>query len=389
MRTSQILIRVSEQEKQAMTIVARDAGKPVSSWARQALVEQVAVQGENFQLRPDPVFPKVSPGGQLLSLFCGPGGLDLGFKWAGFDTAIAIDIDSDCVATFNRNNPGQKAYQKDIRTLSLESLEELHGGELKPVGVIGGPPCQSFSYSNVHQTADDPRHSLPSVYARLLKEINKKRGIGFFVFENVLGLLSRKHIDKFKKFEKEFAAAGFIVKAVQLDAVDFGVPQVRPRVFIVGINKEIHENTIWTPPLPVTNKHETVKMAIGGLPEPFFNNQRDGLSVPCHPNHYCMVPRSSKFENGNMQPGTVKGRCFRVLSWDDPSWTVAYGNREVHIHPNGKRRLSMFEALRLQSFPDSYVLTGNLTAQVRLVSEAVPPLMAYHIASSIRSSLGI
>ena len=83
------------------------------------------------------------------------------------------------------------------------------------------------------------------------------------------------------------------------------------------------------------------------------------------------------------------GRSFRVLSWNEPSWTVAYGHREVHVHPNGNRRLSIYEAMLLQSFPKSYKLTGNISNQVRLISEAVPPKLAFCIAKSIRSCLGI
>ncbi len=102
-----------------------------------------------------------------------------------------------------------------------------------------------------------------------------------------------------------------------------------------------------------------------------------------------MVPRSEKFSNGIMEQGRVIGRGFRVLSWDEPSWTVAYGHREVHIHLNGKRRLSIYEAMLLQSFPESFRLTGNISAQIRLVSEAVSPRLAWHIALSIRDCLGI
>lgn len=81
------------------------------------------------------------------------------------------------------------------------------------------------------------------------------------------------------------------------------------------------------------------------------------------------------------------GRSFRTLSWDKPSWTVAYGHREVHVHPDGHRRLSVYEAMLLQTFPKSYRLTGNISAQIRLVSEAVPVRLAWHIALSIKRSL--
>lgn len=96
-----------------------------------------------------------------------------------------------------------------------------------------------------------------------------------------------------------------------------------------------------------------------------------------------MKPRSEKFFNGFLKEGDVKGRPFRVLEWGKPSWTVAYGHREVHIHPTGKRRLSIYEAMLLQGFPPKYVFKGTLSDQVRLVSDAVPPPLARALAESV------
>jgi len=389
MRENQLLIRLSDREKRLLSQAATNAGVPLSTWARHLLLKNISeAKGhvkKNMQKKKQ--LPGDTNGGDLLSLFCGPGGLDLGFDWAGFKTSLAIDIDQECVNTFNANHPGQIAHKQDLRNLSAKALDELAGTQLKPVGIIGGPPCQSFSNSNVHQSEDDPRHELPMVYARILKELNSRNPISFFVFENVMGLLSKKHIDKYRAFKKEFEAAGFELFENRLDAKDYGVPQVRPRLIVVGINRKKHPECVWTIPEPTGNT-PTVKDVIEGLPEPIYNSDKIDPSLnKVHPNHICMVPRSKKFLSGDMRPGTVKGRCFRVLDWDAPSWTVAYGNREVHVHPNGHRRLSMYEAMKFQTFPDWYVLTGNLTAQVRLVSEAVPPLLACHIADSVRASL--
>lgn len=100
-----------------------------------------------------------------------------------------------------------------------------------------------------------------------------------------------------------------------------------------------------------------------------------------------MTPKSSRFRNGQLVEGQVNGRAFRVLSWDRPSWTVAYGHREVHIHPHGHRRLSVYEAMLLQGFPKDYRLFGTLSDQIRLVSDAVPPPLASALAESIRAVL--
>ena len=105
---------------------------------------------------------------------------------------------------------------------------------------------------------------------------------------------------------------------------------------------------------------------------------------PEHPNHWCMRPRSDKFNNGYLKEGDLKGRAFRVLAWDEPSWTVAYGHREVHIHPEGTRRLSVYEAMLLQGYPRTYRLLGNMSDQIRLVSDAVAPPVAEALAHKIK-----
>jgi len=384
MRKEKIMIRVSEEEKSILDITAEAHGLQTASWSRMELL-RAARQQINNAAEPISQTGKI----ELLSLFCGPGGLDEGFKNAGFSTSVAIDIDQECVNTFSLNHPYAKVSQQDIVQLTIDKLDSIYGSILKPIGIIGGPPCQSFSVSNVHQSDDDPRHKLPEVYAALLAELNKRNPISFFVFENVPGLLGSKHSQRYNKFKQLFKNAGFEINEHVLDAQYFGVPQERRRVIIVGINWKLHPNTVWNPPTP-NDVSPTVRQTIEGLPEPVLNCPgADPQTFPIHPNHWCLVPRSSKFVNSSLEEGQMYGRSFRTLYWDKPSWTVAYGHREVHVHPNGNRRLSIYEAMLLQSFPKTYRLTGNMSAQIRLVSEAVPPELAYRIAMSIRTSLDI
>jgi len=325
----------------------------------------------------------------LLSLFCGPGGLDLGFRWAGFHTELAIDVEEEYIKTFKRNHEDSIVKKWDISVVSVQDLDEIVGHPIQPIGVIGGPPCQSFSVSNVHQRDDDPRHQLPEHYALLLQELNERHPISFFVFENVPGLLGKKHIVRYNNFKNLFTEAGFKLYEAKLDALNYGVPQVRERIFIIGINANVHSDTNWEEP-PKENIELTVRDFIEGLPQPVFNGKGlDPKTFNVHPNHWCMVPRSNKFQNGTLEEGSTRGRSFRVLKWDEPSWTVAYGHREVHVHPNGRRRLSIYEAMLLQSFPDNYEFTGNISSQVNMVSETVPPRLALHIALSIRRCLRI
>ena len=321
----------------------------------------------------------------LVSLFCGAGGLDLGFEQEGFPVDIAIDIREESILSYNHNRPSAKAHIADVSKATVSSLDRLARKHLAPIGLIGGPPCQSFTRA-AHSSDDDPRHGLPLQFARLLRAFNRRSPVSFFVFENVPGLLKKKHEERFEKIVSAFSGAGFSVFRVMLNASSFGVPQDRPRLILVGLNKELLPSAEWSAPRISRKEPVTVREAIGHLPEPmFWQRDIDTDSIPLHPNHWCMVPKSQNFKTpGALVPGTARGRSFRTLSWDAPSPTVAYGNREVHVHPSCSRRLSVYEALILQGFPEKYELVGSLSAQISQVSEAVPPPLARAIARSIR-----
>jgi DNA (cytosine-5)-methyltransferase 1 len=323
----------------------------------------------------------------VISLFCGCGGLDLGFRETGFQPVIAIDKDASACKTYEQNHPGVRVLKQDLslapRKYILDRLAELPQAR-KPVGVIGGPPCQAFSLSNRNGGERDARADLPHNYAAVLKELAVAFELDFFVFENVLGLRHRKHSELFGVFKKLFVSAGFSIFEGELDAQDFDVPQVRKRLFVVGFNEKKYPDLDFEFPAGNTKTRRTVKDAIGSLPKPKYYEH--GLSpgdIPVHPNHWCMKPRSEKFFNGYLKEGDIKGRPFRVLKWDRPSWTVAYGHREVHIHPTGRRRLSVYEAMLIQGFPATYELSGTLSDQIRLVSDAVPPPLAEGLAKAI------
>ena len=384
MREDKIMVRVTDSEKDLFDRKSAEHGLATASWARMELLRAANEKATPIQSR------NGTPDLPLLSFFCGPGGLDEGFRQAGFSTVLAFDNDEECVNSFRANHKEAKVFQRDLTRLTLTDIDELNGGTIKPIGVIGGPPCQSFSVSNVHQTDDDPRHKLPEVYAGLLRQLNQRHPLSFFVFENVPGLLGKKHRARYETFKTLFAQAGFTITEQLLDAQHFGVPQERPRIIIVGINQNLHPNTSWQPPT-TENRIKTVRETIYGLKEPVFRSDEvDTDAIPVHPNHWTMMPKSKKFRTkGALTEGQMWGRSFRTLFWDKPSWTVAYGHREVHVHPQGHRRLSIYEAMLLQTFPKSYRLTGNISAQIRLVSEAVPPRLGWHIAVSVRKSLGI
>jgi DNA (cytosine-5)-methyltransferase 1 len=334
----------------------------------------------------------IEKGIPIISLFSGAGGLDLGFKQAGFKTVLAIDSNPAACMTFEHNYPGCDVVEMDLSTVDPKSILDrlLYLSPGHPVGVIGGPPCQAFSLGNVHKKDNDARSLLPSYYASHLAILRKRFDIDFFLFENVPGLSTKNHDSVFTELKRLFKRAGFVIREEVLDAQDFGVPQRRQRIFVVGFNRQKHCDVLFSFPGKSEQLPVTVRQVLGGLPDPaYFSRELTADSIPFHPNHWCMRPRSTKFLNGHLtRDGNAnKGRPFRVLDWDSVSRTVAYGHREVHVHPSGKRRLSVYEAMLLQGFPHDYQLSGNLSEQIALVSDAVPPPVARALALRIKESL--
>ena len=328
----------------------------------------------------------------VLSLFSGAGGLDLGFQNAGFQPRLAIDINPTALKTYQNNNPGTTAVAMDLSTTSPSDLADLWETccpGVAPIGIIGGPPCQGYSPSNVHQTEDDPRRKLLFNYADTVTAFKDRFGIDFFVLENVPGLLHKKHCALFDEFVEQCDEGGFEVSDATLDAGTFGIAQHRERLVVVGINRQRH---------PLAELHLSagdevplnVSDVLRGLPEPTYCAR--GLetgTIPYHRNHVAMVPKSKKFTDGSLTRGNSGGLSFKVLAWDAPSYTVAYGHNEVHVHPECHRRLSIYEAMLLQGFPHrGYYLHGTFTEQVQLISNAVPPPLGEGVANAIVSSLG-
>jgi len=322
----------------------------------------------------------------IISLFSGAGGLDSGFSQAGFVTAFACDLCHAAVRSFNANHPGNPAQQLDLVALKpgslLERIEVSLCGK-RPVGVLAGPPCQGFSRGNVHRNPADPRNLLPLKFADHLNAIVEAYDIDFFVFENVLGLAGPKHAELLGRVREALLKTGLVLHEGILNALDFGVPQRRKRMFLVGLNPDRFDQSTFRFPVG-RSKHRTVRDAISGLPEATFN--RIGITpkeISFHRNHWTSSCRSEKLSTG----GTTDGRSFRRLNWDEPSPTVAYGNREISVHPDGGRRLTVYEAMLLQGFPKRYRLHGNFSQQVAQVCNAVPPPLAKAIAKRIAASI--
>jgi DNA (cytosine-5)-methyltransferase 1 len=327
----------------------------------------------------------------VISLFSGAGGMDIGFEKAGFKIAFAADSNLASVNTHNYNSKNRIAHCIDL--LEAPSKELMHkigiqiSGHQQPRGIIGGPPCQGFSLANTQRSNSDPRNLLAIKYAEIINKLATTYPIEFFVFENVPGIKSEENKGSLNLLKRKLAQK-FYLYTTELNAADFGVPQKRRRFFMVGIRRVAGNVRVFNFPTGRFNEHKTVRSVIENLPEPqYFSRGLNSELIPFHPNHWTMKPKSARFLTPT---DAVKGaRSFIRLGWDKPSRTVAYGHREIHVHPNGHRRLSIYEAMRLQGFPTEYRLTGTLSEQVTQVSNAVPPPVAESIAKSIRELLSI
>ena len=324
----------------------------------------------------------------VVSLFSGAGGLDRGFHQAGFEIPLAIDQSAAAVQTHKRNFPDTTSIAADLRTLGPSGVVDLALGRVpegSQVAVIGGPPCQGFSRANTRSFSDDPRNRLPQLYLQIVKALQERFSVTFVLFENVLGIRDQKHAATFAQIMTRLRDLGLVAGVAEHAATDYGVPQRRRRVIVTGFADPLHAAS-YSVLATRAGTARTVRDAISGLPEPaLFHPGLRPDDIPHHPNHWAMAPRSSRFS----QPGGVQmgGRSFRRLAWDEPSPTVAYGHREVHVHPDGHRRLSVYEAMLLQGFPKGYILEGNLSEQIEQVSNAVPPPMASAIAAGVSRAL--
>ncbi len=327
----------------------------------------------------------------VISFFAGCGGFDLGFSSAGFSIELAIDVDPIAVESYNHNRRAKVCHVADLASIAPSSILELYRREssaVSPHGVIGGAPCQTFSSGNVHFDGDDPRHMLPRRYACLLRVLNMEYDLDFFVFENVKGITSPKHRKEYLTIKRLFSRAGFKLFEGELDAADFGVAQHRCRVFLVGFNKIKYPKIQFEFPKAETTVPLTVASKLERLPSPLlFQRGTNKGDIPFHPNHWTMYPHSKRFTDGSLNGNHKQGRSFRVLHWDRPSLTVAYGNREIHVHPNGDRRLSVYEAMLIQGFPQDYELLGTLSDQIRQVSDAIPPQLGSALGKAIYQTL--
>jgi DNA (cytosine-5)-methyltransferase 1 len=338
-----------------------------------------------------------------VSFFSGGGGLDLGLESSGFETRFANDIDQYSCATLQL---GRVAAQKrglnflekavvlsaDIKTLDgslVLEASQLKKGEVQLLA--GGPPCQAFSVFGKRKGRSDQRGQLVYEYFRLLSQISPEA----FVFENVFGLLTVEKGDVFKHvcelLSEPKKGLKYKLSIVRLNAADFGVPQFRDRIFIIGSRSgrvisgvgEVTGN-----PTSVASKkilpYRTVKQALAGLPAP---NETFPANHTGRTHSDRIVKRYGSMSAGERDHFTR----INKLDLTRPSFTIIVGSDKGggkgHIHPIDPREVTPRESARIQTFPDWWEFTGTVRHPIRQIGNAVPPLLAFAVGNAVREQI--
>jgi DNA (cytosine-5)-methyltransferase 1 len=333
-----------------------------------------------------------------VDVFCGAGGMSLGAAMAGVEVRFAVDVDPYATATYARNLPSH-----GVRTSRLEDVASVPVRRRNMI-LFGGPPCRGFSISNQRtRNRRNPANWLFQEYLRVVGLVKPE----WVVFENVTGILQTEGALFLGAVVRGLEGRGYRLSTWVLDAAEFGVPQSRKRLFVVGSRSGISVPK----PSATCGAAVTVRDAIADLPVlrngavedelPYAGNPRSayaGLmrgSRSASANHF--VTRNSELvirrysyvpPGGNWRSIPARlminyrdhARChtgiYRRLKWDEPSVVIGNFRKNMLIHPSQDRGLSVREAARLQSFPDWYEFVGSIGFQQQQVGNAVPPLLA-------------
>lgn len=325
---------------------------------------------------------------ETIDLFSGAGGLSFGLKKAKFSPVLSVEIDSHAVATYKRNFKNTEVYGDDVRKLSFKRFNGSVGL------VVGGPPCQPFSVAGSQRSFNDPRDMIPE-FIRAVKEVSPKA----FLMENVAGLYSARHRAYLQTAIQHLSELGYAIQVDVHNAADFGVPQDRRRLIIVGTREEGYE-------FPAPQYGPGKKYAYRPAGAAIENAPEDA------PNRAIVTYAKKPVLRPSPFAGMLVNGGGRPINLERPSQTIpasAGGNRthivdpegllvDYHAHlmdggrprqgvVEGVRRLTVRESARLQTFPDEFKFEGPTSAQYRQIGNAVPPRLAKAIGASIANFL--
>ena len=326
---------------------------------------------------------------KVVSFFAGAGGLDLGFQKAGFDVIWANEYDKEIWETYEKNHPHT--------TLDRRSIVDIPASDVPNCdGIIGGPPCQSWSEAGAARGIKDKRGQLFYDFIRILAEKQPK----FFLAENVSGMLISKHNEALEGIKELFrnAGVGYELSFQMLNACDYNVPQDRKRVFFIGIRKDLNFKFEFP-----TETFE--KITLGSIISDLTDNVVPALEYNNTNGDNCKMA-NHEYMIGSFS--TIFMSRNRVRSWDEQSFTIQAGGRHAPIHPQapkmkfisqndrifvpGKehlyRRLSVRECARIQTFPDDFIFHYKKIAEgYKMIGNAVPINLAEFLAESIKKQI--
>ncbi len=324
---------------------------------------------------------------RLLSLFSGCGGLDLGFERAGFEIPVANEFDAAIWKTFKVNHPRTKLIEDDIRNLSAENFP------CDIDGIIGGPPCQSWSEAGSKRGINDSRGKLFFDYVRILNDKKPK----FFLAENVSGMLANRNSEAVSCILDMFTNCGYDVKITLVNAKNYGVAQERKRVFYIGFRKDLNINFKFP---KGSTENDSSKLTLRDV---IWDLQFSAVPTAFGNLHNAESENNNEFFTGGFS--TIFMSRNRVKSWDEQAFTVQASGRHCQLHPQapkmeffgkndrrfvkGKehlyRRMTIREIARIQSFPDTFkFIYKNADDAYKMIGNAVPVQLAYEIATAIR-----
>lgn len=322
-----------------------------------------------------------------IDLFSGAGGLTLGLQRAGWECALALEIVKDACATYKKNFPHTSVIEEDIKKFSFSDFR----GKISLVS--GGPPCQPFSVAGYQKANKDARDMIPE-FIRVVQEVEPEA----FLMENVPGLLSAKHREYYNNIKKRLTDLGYDLVDEILNAADFGVPQYRRRLFLIGTR-----GFKFTFPKPThgagLKSYISIKKAFQNLPK-------------CEPNNAKITYAKSPILRPSPWAGMIVNGGGRPINLDAPAPTIpasAGGNRTHIVDEEGVllryhsylmkggsplngivknvRRLTIRESARLQSFPDEFEFVGKKSSLYRQVGNAVPPVLAEAVGKALYEAM--
>jgi DNA (cytosine-5)-methyltransferase 1 len=310
---------------------------------------------------------------KVISLFSGSGGLDLGFLATGkFEIIFANDFNYSACETY-AHNIGNHIMCEDIA-----KLKKLPKADI----IIGGPPCQGFSTANPARSFDDPRNQLFKEYSRIIKDVKPK----LFLMENVSGMVTMEKGKVFQLIKKELTSCGYTLYDSLLNARDYGVPQSRRRMIIIGVRNDIDTKFEFPKPTHNEENYVTVGATIIDKPIPKSNpNHKVSNITDLNLNRIKHIPEGGSMKDcpDNLQNNSDLKRAMRRLHSNKESYTIVHNNCDHYYHPTENRRITIREMARLQGYPDDYIFLGSKSEQSRQVGNSVPVGLGKAVAKSI------